>query len=123
MPAGKAKSVTFNVYSDADYANEQTTRNLITGMITIVNGAPFHFLVRQQPIVAKRTCEAEHVAAAEAATLTRWLQQLIADAGLTTVRPTMHIENNAAAQMAKSMGATRRRKCIDVRYHYLHYTI
>ena len=32
----------------------------------------------------------------------------------------MHIDNTAAAQIAKSMGATRRCKCIDVRYHYLH---
>ena len=32
----------------------------------------------------------------------------------------MHFDNTAAVQMAKSMGATKRRKCIDVRYHYLH---
>ena len=35
-----------------------------------------------------------------------------------TKKPTMHVDNTAAVQMAKSMGATKRRKCIDFRYHY-----
>ena len=42
--------------------------------------------------------------------------KLIAGTGLTIARPTLHIDNTAAPQMAKSMGATRRRMCIDVRY-------
>ena len=32
----------------------------------------------------------------------------------------MHVVNKAAVKTAKSMGATRRHKCIDFRYHYLH---
>ena len=58
MPGGKAKNVTVNAYSDADYANDQTTRKSITGMVTMVNRAPVQWLARQQPIVAKSTCEA-----------------------------------------------------------------
>ena len=120
MPSSEAKDVTVSAYSDADYANDKTTRKSITGMLTMVNGAPVQWLAKQQPVVAKSTCEAEYIAAAEAATLTTWLQNLITETGITSARPTMHIDNTAAAKMAKSMGATRRRKCIDVRYHYLH---
>ncbi|CDF33638.1 unnamed protein product [Chondrus crispus] len=120
MPSNKETGVTVNAYSDADYANDQTTRKSSTGMLTMVNGAPVQWLAKQQPVVAKSTCEAEYIAAAEAATLTTWLQKLITEMGITIARPTMHIDNTAAVQTANSTGATRRRKCIDVRYHYLY---
>ena len=92
-------------------------------MVTIVNRAPVKWLTRQQPVVAKSTCEAEYIAAAEANTLTMWLNNLIHEIRLPTTKPTLHVDNTAAVQMAKSMGATKGRKCIDVRYHYLHDTV
>ena len=123
MPKGNHQRIQIHAYSDADYANDQATRKSITGMVTTVNGAPVKWLSRQQPVVAKSTCEAEYISAAETTTLTMWLHNLIVELGLPTAKPTLHMDNTAAVQMAKSMGATKRRKCIDVRYHYLHDTV
>ena len=91
-------------------------------MITLANGAPVQWLARKQTVVAKSTCEAEYIAA-EATTLTLWLHNLIAELQLNPATPTLHVDNTAAVQMDKSSGATKRRKCIDVKYHYLHDTV
>ena len=74
-------------------------------------------------MVAKSKCEAEYIAVAEATNLTMWLHDLIHEIRLLTTQPTLHVYNTAAVQMAKSMGATKMRKCIDLRYHYLHDTV
>ena len=123
MPAVNQRQVTISAYSDADFATDQTSRKSITGMISMVNGAPVQWLARQQPVVAKSTCEAEYIAASETTALTLWLHSLLTEVRLPTRKPTLHVDNTAAVQMAKSMGATKRRKCIDVRYHYLHDTV
>ena len=123
MPAGKRNATMIHAYSDADFANDETSRKSITGMITLVNGAPVQWLAKQQPVVAKSTCEAEYIAAAETTAHTLWLHNLVRELNLTAPTPTLHVDNTAAVQRAKSMGATKRRKCIDVRYHFLHDTV
>ena len=70
MPFANSKRVQIKAYSDADYANDQTSSKSITRMLTMVNNAPVQWLARQQPVVAKSTCEAEYKAAAEATTNT-----------------------------------------------------
>ena len=77
-------------------------------MLTMVNGTPVQWLAKQQPVVAKSACEAEYITAAQAATLTTWLQTLIAESGITSARPIMYIDNATAAQMVKSMGHSPR---------------
>ena len=123
MPWNNKQHVSIRAYSDVEYANEQSSRKSITGMITLVNGAPVQWLARQQTVVAKSTCEAEYIAAAEARTLTLWLLNLLAELQLNPTTPTLHVDNTVAVQMAKSSGATKTRKCIEVKYHYLHHTI
>ena len=68
----------------------------------MVKEVPVKWLARQQRIVAKSTCEAEYIAAAEATKLTIYMQKLVAETRLPTTRPTMHIVNTPAAQMAKT---------------------
>ena len=123
MPRGNHSNVTIQAYSDADFANDETSRKSISGMVTLLNGSRVQWLARQQPIVAKSTCEAEYIAAAETATLTVWLTNMLRETTLNTGQPTFYIENTAAAQLAKNTGATRRRKCIDIRYHFLRETV
>ncbi|CDF38989.1 unnamed protein product [Chondrus crispus] len=123
MLRGTKQGITIDAFSDADYANDETTRKPVTGSITLLNGSPVQWLSRQQPIVTKSTCEAEYIAAAETATLTIWLANMMKETSIPTRQPVLHVDNTAAVQMAKNTGATRRRKCIDVRYHFLHETV
>ena len=46
MPWNKKQQVSIKSFSDADYANDQSSRKSITGMITLVNGVPVQWLVR-----------------------------------------------------------------------------
>ena len=77
MPAHNTRAVQVNAYSDADYANDQTTRKSITGILTKVNGAPIQWLRKQQAVVEKSTCEAEYIASAESSTVTFRLHNLL----------------------------------------------
>ena len=79
--------VQIKAYSDADYANDQTTRKLTTSMITMVNNALVQWLARQQLVVAKSTCEADYIATAEATTNKIGLQNLIRETKLPIKNP------------------------------------
>ena len=92
-------------------------------MVTLVNRAPVQLLAKQQPIFAKSTCESEYIAAAETTALTLRLHNLVLEIQLPTSTPTLNTDNTAAVKMAKSMGATERRKFIDVRYNFHHDTV
>ena len=75
MPARNQREITIQAYSDADYANDETSRKSITGMVTLINGTPVQWLVKQQPVVARSTCEAEYISASETAALTTMAAQ------------------------------------------------
>ena len=102
MPRGTNQGITIHAYSDADYANDETTRKSVTGTITLLNGSPVQWLSRQQPIVTKSTCEAEYIAAAKTATLTIWLPNMMRETTIPTRQPVLHIENTVDVQMAKT---------------------
>ena len=123
MSSRNQRDVFLQAYSDDDYANDATSRKSITYVVTLVNEAPVQWLAERQPVVAKSKCEAEYIAAAETKALTLWLHNLVREIQLPTSTPTVHVDNTAAVQMAKSMGGTKRRKCIDVRCHYHHDTV
>ena len=107
MPANNKRAVQVNAYWDADYANDQSTRKSITGILTTVNGAPVQWLAKQQPVVGKSTFEAEYIAAAESTTVTLWLHNLLKEARIPTSSPTLPLDNTVAVQMANNTGATR----------------
>lgn len=92
-------------------------------MVISINGGTIHWQAKQQPIVAKSTCEAEYIAAAEAATHTLWIRNLLRELGITLPPTPLHIDNSAAAHMARQQAPTKRRKCIDIKYHFLQDTI
>ena len=66
MPKANKRRIDILAYSDADCVNDKTSRKWIRRMVTLFNGVPVHWLARQQPVVAKSTCEADYISASEA---------------------------------------------------------
>ncbi|GBP12712.1 Retrovirus-related Pol polyprotein from transposon TNT 1-94 [Eumeta japonica] len=69
-------------FSDADYANDVTTRRSTTGYIFIKNGAAVTWSSQRQHTVALSTTEAEFMAACAATKEVIWIKQLLCDLGL-----------------------------------------
>ena len=53
------------VFTDSDWAGDQTTRKSTSGAVIMAEGMRFHAHSRGQDTVALRSCEAEVVAASE----------------------------------------------------------
>ncbi|CDF32156.1 unnamed protein product [Chondrus crispus] len=107
-------------YADADFANDTVSRKSISGAVSQVYGGTVHWLSKQQPLVAQSTCEAEYISAAETAQITVWIRNLLTELGYRQHQPTtLCMDNAAAITIARNTAPTKRRKCIDIRYHLL----
>ncbi|CDF33643.1 unnamed protein product [Chondrus crispus] len=118
MPYNTTKDTKITAYSDADFANDDQTRKSFSGTIVTLNDFTVYWQAKQQPIVAKSTCEAEYIAAAETATHAIWLRNTLTEIGIYTTELPLCIDNTAAEHIARQKAPTKRRKCIDIRYHY-----
>ena len=57
-------------------------RTILTGYVFILNGGAVNWCSSKQSIVAGSTCEAEYIAASEAANEGVWMKELISDENL-----------------------------------------
>ncbi|CDF40005.1 unnamed protein product [Chondrus crispus] len=107
-------------YSDADFANDQLTRKSFSGTVYQLCGATVHWHSKQQPLVAQSTCEAEYIAAAETVQGAIWLRNMLNELEFTQDKlTTQNTDNAAAIRIARNTAPTKRRKCIDIKYHIL----
>ena len=107
-------------YVDADYAADKDTRKSRTGYVYTAAGGAITWSSKQQAIVATSTCEAEYVAAAEAAKEGIFLRRIFQELGNKTASAvSIKCDNIAAIQVATSTGPTSRVKHIEIRYHFL----
>jgi hypothetical protein len=66
-------------YTDSDWAGDISTYKSTSGYLFLGAGAPIAWGFNKQPIVALSTCEAEYVAAFDAAREAIWLRNLLAE--------------------------------------------
>ena len=64
---------------DADYAGDIDKRKSTSGHVFLLNGSAISWASKLQPTIAMSTCEAEFVAAANAAKEALWLKTLLGD--------------------------------------------
>ena len=73
---------------------------------------------QRQTTVALSTIEAEYIAVARSVTDIQWLDQMMKQMSIDTVKPTvLHVDNQAAIILVGGSGQSRRAKHIDVQYH------
>src|SRR5271155_4052363 len=69
-------------YTDSDWAGDISTCKSTSGYLFLGAGAPIAWGSNKQPIIALSTCEAEYVAASDAAREATWLRNLLAEINL-----------------------------------------
>lgn len=115
-----AKSSELVGYSDADYANDITTRRSTTGYIFIKCGAAVTWCSQRQHTVALSTTEAEFMAACAATKEAIWIKQLLCDLGEFKQQVVMiNIDNQSAISVIKNINFHKRCKHIDTKYHFI----
>ena len=110
-------------YTDADGATQEH-RHAISGYAFLIDGGAVSWFSRKQEIVTLSTAEAEYVAATHAAKEAIWLKRLITEIFNFPDEPiTLHCDNQSAIALTKDNIAHSRTKHIDIRYHFIRYSV
>ena len=110
-------------YPDADGAT-QDHRHAISGYAFLIDGGAVSWFSRKQEIVTLSTAEAEYVAATHAAKEAIWLKRLITETFDFPDNPiTLHCDNQSAIALTKDNAHHSRTKHIDIRYHFIRYSV
>lgn len=105
-------------YCDADYANDEVTRKLMTGLTTILARGLIIRTSRRQSVMAQFTAEAEYIAAVDA-TKEMWIRELLKDVDAEQNNSTvLRIDKQAAIKLIRNP-KLHRSKHIDVRFHLI----
>jgi hypothetical protein len=107
-------------WADANFADCVDTRLSISGWVFTFNGSPISWSSRRQKSIAMSTCEAEYVAASEAAKEAIWLRRVMIELNIVDLPLIkIHIDNKAALALTRNPEHHERSKHIDVRYHFI----
>jgi hypothetical protein len=110
-------------YTDADGATQEH-RHAISGYAFLIDGGAVSWFSRKQEIVTLSTAEAEYVAATHAAKEAIWLKRLITEIFNFPDDPiTLHCDNQSAIALTKDNAHHSRTKHIDIRYHFIRYSV
>jgi hypothetical protein len=94
---GGSHDLTLTGYTDSDWANCLDTRRSVGGYAFSLGSGIVSWNARKQKTVAASSCEAEYVAAFNAAKENSWLWALFHEIGFTFPKPTIiRYDNNAA---------------------------
>ncbi|KAH9149896.1 hypothetical protein AeRB84_007169 [Aphanomyces euteiches] len=109
------------VFADADWAGDKTSRRSTTGSVVTIGGCPTQWMSKRQGVVVLSTTEAEYIAASLGTQEAMWIRQLLIELGLKPVgEPTRLWCDNQSAIANMQNGATKSwSKHMDMRYHYV----
>jgi Reverse transcriptase (RNA-dependent DNA polymerase) len=106
-------------YCDADYAGDIDKRKSTSGYVFLMNGASISWSSKLQPTVAMSTCEAEFVAAANAAKEVLWLASLLGDFTGKVKPVKLFVDNQGALKLIHHPHAHQKTKHIDIAYRFI----
>jgi len=107
-------------YSDSDVGGDLVGRRSTGGMAFYMNECLVTWNSHKENTVALSSCEAEFMAATEAAKQAIWLRNLLSE--LTAQKPkkvTLYVDNNSAIALMKNPVFHGRSKHIDIKYHFI----
>eukprot|EP00965_Chrysotila_dentata_P135259 4472436-Pleurochrysis_carterae.AAC.1 len=103
-------------FSDSDWA----TKHFTSGYVFVYNQAAISWASKKQPSVALSSCEADIIAASEAAKEAVYLRSLFADLGLAAKEPTaLSMDNKSAIDIAYNPERHQRSKHINRRHFFV----
>src|SRR4051812_6988774 len=100
---GGDKELVVNVYVDASFDTDLDDSKSQTGYIFILNGGAISWCSSKQSVMARSTCEAEYIAASEAANEGVWMKEFIFEGVIPSASGPMKIfcDNTRAIALAK----------------------
>jgi transposase InsO family protein len=111
-------------YSDSDWGGCVDTRRSTTGYVYTLGGGAISWNSKRQNTVALSSCEAEYVAAAQAAKEALWLRSLLGEIGVLQEWPiAIRTDSQSALGLMKNVGYTARSKHVDIQLHFVRETI
>ena len=114
QPGSKLK---IDIFSDSDWGSNIDDRRSISGFVVKISGGAISWSSRAQKTVALSSCEAEFLALSEALKEALWLYQVFHELDLDYDSPiTIHVDNQAAINLAHNSVLHQRSKHIDIRY-------
>lgn len=114
-----SKTGMLEAYSDADYANDATTRRSISGIVIKYSGGAITWASRRQDCISLSTTEAEYIASSEATKDIIWLTRLFDEISPLKTEPVLLVDNASAIKIVKNPIFHRRSKHIEVRFHFV----
>jgi len=107
-------------FSDSSHNVDEDDGRSTTGHIFYLNDCPITWCSQKQETVALSSCEAEFMAATEAAKQAVWLQELLEEiVGKTCKQVLILIDNKSAIALTKNPVFHGRSKHIHKRYHFI----
>ncbi|CAA7393728.1 unnamed protein product [Spirodela intermedia] len=114
----KEKQVQLTGFSDSDFAGDVDARKSTTGVIFFLANSPITWQSMKQKVVAQSSCEAEYIAAANAACQGVWLARVLAEVhGSAPSVPMLKVDNKSAIALIKNSVLHGHSKHIEVKYH------
>jgi hypothetical protein len=112
----------FNVFTDADWANDTKSRKSISGIYIRLWGCPIIWSSKRQTIVAMSTCVAKTVAAYSGVQETERLKELVQELELENTsycnRPTIYMNNKPAISLLSSDKPPQTSKHLSIRWFF-----
>lgn len=110
-------------FSDADGASQEH-RHAVSGYAFLLDGGAVSWGSKKQELVTLSTTEAEYVAATHAAKEAIWLRRFVSEVFRPLTQPTvLHCDNQSAIALAQSGAFHARTKHIDIRYHFIRFSV
>lgn len=107
-------------YSDSSHNIDQDDGRSTTGHMFYFGTSPITWCSQKQNTVALSSCEAEFMAATEAARQAIWLQELLSEiTGWKSERVTIKIDSKSAIELTKNPVFHGKSKHIHKRYHFI----
>jgi hypothetical protein len=107
-------------YTDSDLGGDLVGRRSTGGMVFYLNDSLITWCSYKEKTVALSSCEAEFMAATEAAKQSIWLSNLLSELTTRKVKiVTIYVDNNSAIALMKNPVFHGRSKHIDIQYHFI----
>ena len=120
---GGDKELTVKGYVDASFDTDPDDSKSQTGYVFTLNGGAVSWCSSKQSVVVGSTCEAEYIAASEAAHEGAWMKEFISDLGvIPSASGPMKIfcDNTGASALMKESRLHKRTKHIKRRFNSIH---
>lgn len=121
FPRGRSSSETeIEAFSDSDWSGDTVERKSTSGYFFRIMKAPISWSSKKQNVVALSSCEAEYIAASQAACQVLWLEAMLEELKIEYKKPVkLNVDNKSSISLTKNPIGHGRSKHIETKFHFI----